>query len=145
MGRNLFRSGVLRLVEKDLRVGRPYLWYIGPFYLVYGLMFFVTSHAFVFVNGLIIFFAAIGLVLIESRYRSDVLFCSLPLKRSAIVLGRYLSSLALGVSGAVVCVAYGTLLLLLRVRAEPAFDLPALLVGAVSLLYWSARACKRIM
>ena len=105
---------LLRLAVKDIRIGRKYLMAIIPLYLAYGAMFYLTSKAFFFVNGIFISVIVIGLTLLDARNNADLLFCSLPMSRPAVVVGRYLGGLVVVVAGAIFCFSYGYLLYLIK-------------------------------
>lgn len=126
-----------RLAVKDFKVGRRYLWLIVPFYIVYGAMFFLTTNVFIFVNALYIFFTAFGLVFLDSRYKSDLLYCSLPMNRSAIVLGRYVNSFLIAILGAGLCFAYGALLYRVFPQARTMFKLSSIIIDIIPFILWT--------
>lgn len=129
-----------RLAVKDFRVGRRYLWLIVPIYLAYGAMFFLATNVFIFVNAIYIFFAAFGLVFLESKYKSDLLFCSLPMKRSVIVIGRYVNSVLIVVIGAAVCFAYGAILYQVFPQAQTMFAFSSIIIDVIPFTLWTLMA-----
>jgi len=101
---------LVRLAAKDIRLGAVYLWAIVPVYLGYGAALFLATGAYYLVNGIFAFGLVVGLVLLDSRFRGDLLLLSLPVTRRAVVLGRYLTAAVLLLIGAVLCFAYAQLL-----------------------------------
>ena len=116
---------LLRLAIKDLRVGSRYLGVVIPFYLAYGLMFFVVSDAYFAVNALFIFLLTVGSIFLDWKSKGDLLFASLPTNRSSMVIGRYLGSGILIIIGTGVCIGYGYLLAMFIPSAATDFGLSA--------------------
>ncbi len=140
MHRRNWMASVARLAVKDIRVGRRFLWVVVPMYLAYGAALFVSTEVFVFVNGLFIFFLAAAPVLLDLRHNADLLFCSLPVPRSAIVAGRYAGSALIVAIGMTACLGYGSLLKLLIPGVSASFSVASVAgklvpVGAGALVF----------
>ena len=140
MDRTRWFFSVARLSVKDIRVARRFLWVVVPMYLAYGAALFVSTTVFVFVNGLFMFFLSVAPVLLDYRYNSDLLYCSLPVRRSAVVAGRYLGAVLIVVLGMAACAGYGSLLKMLFTGVSSSFSLQAVggklvPVGAATLLF----------
>lgn len=128
---------LLVLSGKDFRVGKKFLWAIIPFYMAYGGMFFLASRAYFFVNGIFILALVIGSTLLDARSNSDLLYCSLPMSRRAIVVGRYLGALLLVVGGTIVCYVYGFLLNLVYPKAGSFSGISATIQGLLPFVSWT--------
>ena len=120
---------MVRLAAKDLRLGAVYLWAILPVYLGYGAALFVSTQAYYLVSGVFAFALMVGLVLLDTRYRGDLLLLSLPVTRRAVVLGRYLTAVVLLIGGAAACLGYARLLGALFPLGRPASTLDEMLRG----------------
>lgn len=118
---------ILALVRKDFKIIRRYLWIAIPVFLSYGAMFVVTTRSYLLACGIFSAAAAISPMWIETVMKSDLLVCSLPVSRTQIVAGRYVSCLVFILVGAAGTLLYG--LLLDRLFDQASFganaDLPA--------------------
>ena len=103
-------GALVRFVRKDVLAGRRYLWIIVPFFMVYGVMVYITTSMYPIVCGVFVFFLSIAPALLETRYKSDILFCSLPLSRKQVVLGRYAGSVVIALFGLAVSFIYSIIL-----------------------------------
>jgi len=97
---------MLRLCRKDFIACR-WFWLLAlVVYFLYGVISIKQDVAFMAVGvALLLGLVALTLV-VEDRYRTEVLFCSLPLKRSTIVRSRYLLSGFLVLFGGLIVFGY---------------------------------------
>jgi hypothetical protein len=123
---------ILALVRKDFKIIRRYLWIAIPVFLSYGAMFVVTTRSFLLACGIFSAAAAISPMWIETVMKSDLLLCSLPVSRTQIVVGRYVSCLVFILVGAAGTLLYG--LLLDRLFDQASFGANAHLPAFISLI-----------
>jgi len=99
-----------RLVRKDLRISVRYLLLVLAFYLIHAPVNFKLSAGYLITNIAVTFLLATGVTFIDWRYDTDSFIGSLPLRRSTIVGGRYLTALVALAIGFPICFGYAALL-----------------------------------
>ena len=132
---------MVNIFFKDVRVAKRYLLIIIPFYLLYGAVFYNMTPVYILVNMIYTFFLTIGVTIIDDYFQAHGLLCSLPMKRSTVVLGRYFSSFLVLFAGIAVCYLYA---LLLKMMIGSDYDVAPVLIlrgilpyGAVIVLFFS--------
>lgn len=124
-------SQILRLCLKDISVNR------GMFLLACGTYFCFSSLCFGIQNEFDVFFVIFpifmldGLMRNEDRYNVEGLFCSLPVKRAAVVFARYVTSLLI----LIVFIVLSYLSILLIRAVLPPSSYKTAQVGNVKLLF----------
>lgn len=96
-----------RFCRKELIVTRL-AWMIAlPFYLVFAPIFFMGNTG--YLTGHLLFAFAMCLVGagLDDYFDADAVICSLPVKRSSVVVGRYLAFLLVALIVLFLCIAYG--------------------------------------
>jgi hypothetical protein len=101
---------MLRLCRKDFIACR-WFWLLAlVVYFLYGVISIKQDVAFMAVGVALILGLVTLILVVEDRYRTEIFFCSLPLRRSTIVRSRYLLSGFLVLFGGLLVFGYNHLL-----------------------------------
>ena len=84
---------LVRLCLKDFFFNKGRFLTVAVVYFLWLLMIIATIKKFIFIMVIFPIFMVEELKRFEDRFKTESLFCSLPLKRSSIVYGKYFSSL----------------------------------------------------
>ena len=90
---------MLKLCWKDFFIIRRFLLPAPFFFVILMNMFVFSSPVFFLASVLLSFLMIIAVPLIEEKYRTELTFLSLPVKKQTIVIARYISSFFIAVIG----------------------------------------------
>lgn len=120
------------LFLKDLGAARPFWIPSLAIYIIIAASYFRGSIPFLLVNVFLTFACVVLTPVLDDKYRVDAMFCSLPVRRSEVVLARYLASFALILLGLLLYLALGNALGALfsgyTARALPSVSLAGVLI-----------------